>query len=411
MKILIVVALYPPWNIGGAELGVRTLALGLTARGWDVHIVTLAPSDGGGEPAEALQEGVRVHRVPMANLYWPYRRDTAPPPAAKRAAWHLIDTWNPLMAARVGRLVDRIRPDAAITHTLQGFSTALWPALARRGVPVMHVLNDFALLCPRTVLFRDGRNCGHGSLRCRSCRWLTRPRWRQTVHLSRVVGVSRAVLQIHEAHGLFHATPREVIYNALAPGETPLPALPVCEPRHELRFGFLGRVDEPKGIETLLEAASLLCQQGKRFSLTIGGRAGSDYLTTLQQRWPLSNVEYQGFVQPQDFLATIDVLVYPSLSLEALGNAVFEAYAKGVPVIGSRQGGIPEMIEPGVTGFTFASGDAAMLAEHMAMLIDQPGLREAMARAALNKSHAFLAQRRIDEFEQAIRAIVTDRSS
>lgn len=407
MKLLIVVALYPPWNIGGAEMGVRTLARGLVERGWEVHIATLAPRGGGGEPAVALMEDVEVHRIPLANLYWPYRRDAHVPGVLWRGAWHMIDTWNPIMRHRIGRLVDRLKPDAAITHTLQGFSTSIWYAFARRGTPVMHVLNDFALLCPRTVLFRDGRNCGHGDARCRGCRWLTRPRWRQIRHVHRVVGVSRAVLELHQRHGLFGGIPGGVIYNSLPNEDEPLQAVPSRIPGRALRFGFLGRVDPPKGIEALLEAAALLSAQGRSFTVHVAGRGRADYLQTLQKRWPLAQVQYLGFVQPESFLADIDVLVYPSLSLEALGNAVFEAYARAVPVIGSRQGGIPEMIEPGITGFTFAPGDAPALAGHMATLIDDPTLRDSMASAALGRAQSFLARRRVDEFEEAIHSIVS----
>ena len=45
------------------------------------------------------------------------------------------------------------------------------------------------------------------------------------------------------------------------------------------------------------------------------------------------------------------MLIVPSLLQEALGIVVLEAYSHGLPVIGSRRGGIPEMVEDGVTGF------------------------------------------------------------
>jgi glycosyltransferase involved in cell wall biosynthesis len=61
---------------------------------------------------------------------------------------------------------------------------------------------------------------------------------------------------------------------------------------------------------------------------------------------------------------------------------ILEAYAYGKPVIGSRVGGIPEMIEPGRTGLLFTPGEADELAECLRMLWQDRSLRSKMGRAA-----------------------------
>lgn len=403
MRMLHISALYPPQVVGGAERSTQRLSMSFARDGWQVDVITLVPADGGGLPERSVEDGVTVHRLPLANLYWPYAAVRKKPSRAARLAWHLLDSHNPMMVRRVARLARELAPDVIVTHNLQGFSTALWPALARLGVPVVHVLHDFALLCPRTVLFRDGRNCGHGAARCTDCRLLTVPRFRHARHLTAVVAVSAAVLRIHRDHGLFRELPAAVIHNSAPPGTLPRAAPRERTPGAPFVFGFLGRVDLAKGIETLLEAMRLLEERGLRPELHVAGRADPDYLLTLTARWPLPRVTYLGFVEPVQFLRSLDALVMPSASLEALGNGVWEAYLQGLPVIGSSQGGVPEMIDEGRTGFVFPAGDAAALAERMQRLVDDPAATRAMAAAALAKAPEYLAEVGLGAYDAFLR--------
>ena len=78
------------------------------------------------------------------------------------------------------------------------------------------------------------------------------------------------------------------------------------------------------------------------------------------------------------------VFVLPSMS-EGLGRVVVEAMATGTPVIGSQVGGIPEMVEDGVTGFLVQPGDETMLAERLRWILEHPDEAWEMGRRA----HAF----------------------
>lgn len=79
--------------------------------------------------------------------------------------------------------------------------------------------------------------------------------------------------------------------------------------------------------------------------------------------------------------------VLPSIS-EGLGRVVFEAMASGTPVVGSAVGGIPDMVEDGVTGFLVPPGDEAMLAAKIRWLLERPAEAKVMgerARAAAER--------------------------
>jgi glycosyltransferase involved in cell wall biosynthesis len=75
------------------------------------------------------------------------------------------------------------------------------------------------------------------------------------------------------------------------------------------------------------------------------------------------------------------VFVLPSLS-EGLGRVVVEAMATGLPVVGSQVGGIPEMVEEGVTGFLVRPGDETMLAERLRWILEHPDEAQEIGRRA-----------------------------
>jgi glycosyltransferase involved in cell wall biosynthesis len=75
------------------------------------------------------------------------------------------------------------------------------------------------------------------------------------------------------------------------------------------------------------------------------------------------------------------VFVLPSLS-EGLGRVVVEAMATGTPVVGSRVGGIPEMVQEGLTGFLVPAGDEETLADGIRHLLENPELGERLGRQA-----------------------------
>ncbi len=398
MRILNVSSLYPPNVIGGAELGLQVIADAMAAAGHEIHVVTLCPRRRLQPAVTGDSSRVTVHQVPLANVYWPFEPGASARPAASRLLWHGIDTSNAVMARRVERLVRRVRPDVVLTHNLQGFSTAVLPAVKRAGVPLVHVPHDYALICAQTALWRSGRGCGFRNDRCTGCRLLTAPRRTHLSSVDAVISVSRSLLDTHRLHGLFEDVPATVIYNALRPS---------FKIRHRVRqrgdddmftFGYLGRVERAKGIETLLAAAAKLRTAGARFRLRVAGRVEPAYRESLRQRWPLDNVEYVGFVDAAGFLGDIDTLVFPSEWLEALGNGVFEAFSQGVPVIGSAVGGIPESIDDGATGFVFEPGNVTELASCMSRLLEDPDLRISQGNAALVKAKQYLAPRRAAEY-------------
>ena len=266
MRIVNISSLYPPNIVGGAEQGLKVMSDEMARAGHDVHIITL---DGPKKP-ESNGSSVTVHPTPLKNLYWPFDQQRHARSRVTKALWHAIDTHNGLMASAVKTALRNIQPDVVLTRNLQGFSTAVMPAVKQLGLPLVHVIHDFSLLCPQTSMFRNGKVCGQKDARCTSCRLLTSWRWRHTNAADAVIGVSRAVLDAHVDHGLFQDAERTVIYNALKPSLTIQSSVGHRDTSKPIRFGFLGRVEKAKGVETLLEAMRYL--SSKDFDLEAIGQ-------------------------------------------------------------------------------------------------------------------------------------------
>lgn len=133
---------------------------------------------------------------------------------------------------------------------------------------------------------------------------------------------------------------------------------------HECVVLAVGALAERKGHITLLQAAALLRPKGKQLRYLICGdgplrtRLGNEARTL----GIAEDVRFLGFCPNViDYLAAADVFVHVPL-WEGLGIAVIEALAAGLPVVASRVGGIPELIEDGQSGLLVPPQEPAVLA-------------------------------------------------
>lgn len=151
-----------------------------------------------------------------------------------------------------------------------------------------------------------------------------------------------------------------------------------------VRVLFMGRMGNRKGTYDLLEAARML--KGEDFLLELYGDGEIRNIRELVDTYGMQeHVKVNGWVshrQVAQIYDAADVLVLPSYS-EGLPMSVIEAMGRGLPVVASDVGGIPEAVTDGENGFIIKPGDAAGLAEKLKILIKDSKLRERMGRASL----------------------------
>lgn len=382
MKILFLNLFDDPAEGGGAEMTLHHLTQGLARRGLEPVMLSI-----GAEPGlhRADRNGVRIWRAGLRNVYRPDLK-TRPHPAA-RALWHVLDSYNAPMQPLLRRVLETERPDVVSVHNLPGWSSAAWKTIANRDIPSVQVLHDAYSLCPKTTMYRAGQ--GNCTGQCTGCRLLRLPHRTLSRRVSAVVGVSRYILDRHLEAGYFADVPiQQAIHNARDAAELGIPDAPVRTAKPGLRIGFIGRLDPTKGVEPLLEAFA--AADLPHAELWIAGNGKADYEQPLRARHAGERVRFLGRVAPRDFYPAVDIVVVPSLWHEPLGMVVAEALAFGKPVIGSRRGGIPEMIRAGENGFLFEPDRPEELVAALRQLAGDATLRARMGEAARASARPFM---------------------
>jgi len=148
---------------------------------------------------------------------------------------------------------------------------------------------------------------------------------------------------------------------------------------------FLGRLGARKGVYDLLEAIRRLRGRGVPAVFTLAGDGEVERVRQLAEEMELSDcVRVPGWVDgevKEALLSDADFLALPSY-YEGLPMAVLEAMSRGLPVVATPVGGIPEAVRDGVNGYLVEPGDAEALADRMERLCLDPGLRRRMGERA-----------------------------
>jgi glycosyltransferase involved in cell wall biosynthesis len=169
----------------------------------------------------------------------------------------------------------------------------------------------------------------------------------------------------------------------------------------ELVLATISYLRDFKKPHIVLEACAHLVRQGLPVHLFVAGDGElMDAMKALSSQLGISDkVHWLGnFSQTEKLLQASDVFVLASVG-EAFGSALIEAMACGVPCVGSRSGGIPEIIEDGSTGFLATPLDSRDFAQKITQIVSQPELRCKMIRHSLQRAREkFSVERTVADF-------------
>ena len=374
-------------NMGGPALHVAYLTAGLRKRGYDTTLV--AGSLARGEDSMAFvadEREVGVVRIDELGREISPLRD-------------LVAT------LRLARLIRRERPDILHTHTAKAGTVGRVAALlaGRRKPPIVvhtfhgHVLRGY--FGPvRSLFFRLLE------------RWLARG-------TTALVAVSPQVRDDLVSLGVAPAERFVVIRLGIELDERVAgPQNGRLESRRYLgippdRFavGWIGRMTAVKRTDDVLVAFKQLRDAGVDACLCMVGD-GPDRVQLERRAHELGVVKetlflgYQEDVAP--FYAAFDALVLPS-SNEGTPVSAIEALAAGRPVVATRVGGVPDVVQEGEDGFLVEPGATGELADRLARLAGDPELRERMGRAGRERVvPRYAVERLVDDVDRLYKSLL-----
>jgi glycosyltransferase involved in cell wall biosynthesis len=264
------------------------------------------------------------------------------------------------LLGRLRALIRQIKPDVVHLHSRRG--SDIWGALAGRleGVPV--------------VLSRRVDN----------------PESKLVVKLKyklydEVVTISDGIRQVLLSEGVppskLHCVLSAVDTQQYRPDRSHLDwfrqTFGIAE--HELTIGMVAQFIARKGHQTLLDALPRVLAQHPHTKVILFGQGPihDDIAAQVQASPELAQrVQLPGFRKDLDkILPCLDVLAHPAY-MEGLGVSLLQAAACGVPLVGGRAGGIPEIVQPGLNGELITPGDTDALVTALTKLLDSSELRQ-----------------------------------
>jgi glycosyltransferase involved in cell wall biosynthesis len=400
MRILMLADLYPP-VIGGSERHVYALAHELADRGHQVAVATVAA----GDAPEAESDGrVHVYRLrgtmqSLPRLFSDPDRPYAPPAP------------DPALVRGLRRVTAIEQPEVVHAHGWLAYSYL--PLKAHAGAPLLMTLHDYGLACPTKTLMRQGQPCaGPRPSKCLTC---------ASAHYGPVKG-----LTVMGARGLFGgklvaAVDRflpvsgavaagselaskqlayEVIPNFYSSETGDLPECVGALPDGDFML-FVGALGRHKGLHWLLDVYSRL---NHPLPLVLIGSPWTDT--------PASFPDGVQVIQDWPHAAVLEAWrrclfgIVPSLWGEPCPTVAMEAMDAGKPLIATRIGGLPDMVEDGVSGLLVTPGDSAGLAQAIRRLTDDAKLRRRMGQASRRKSLEFQAKAVVPRIEHAYQELL-----
>lgn len=280
-------------------------------------------------------------------------------------------------ARKIEALIKIEKPDIAQIHLLWGQITgSILSVLKRYHIPIVFTIHEYRIVCP-AYTFRNGKGevceqcrgkyfyrcitnkCCKGSYGL-SAMMAAEQYFRNTFthpakYIDGVIYVSQfAKSKLEQYMPTLKDKPNMVLYNLTDKIKNDVGN---WDGRIEKYYLFFGRLSYEKGIKTLISAF----KETPQYKLKIAGTGPlEDELKRFIQENKMNNVEFLGYQSGkslQELVSNAYFIMVPSEWYENNPMTIIEGYAAGVPVIGARIGGIPEIIENGKTGYLFESGN------------------------------------------------------
>jgi len=285
--------------------------------------------------------------------------------------------------------------DIAHLHNIHHqISPSIIEELKKHKIPIVMSLHDYKMVCPSYSMFADGKTCE----RCKNGKYYrcflkkcTKNSFLKSALNVVEMYLHHKLLNIYDLVDVF-ISPSKFLKEKLK--EMGFKGEVIClpnfinledfEPSYDYKersIIYFGRLSEEKGLFTLVEGV-----KGIDIKLKIIGDGPLEKeLESKVKEDRLDNIFFTGYKKREELKEKIRksmFMVLPSEWYENNPRTVIEAFALGKPVIGARIGGIPELVQDGITGLTFEPGNVEDLRDKIKYLMSNPEKISEMGRNA-----------------------------
>ena len=373
MNICYISNLYPPAVLGGAEIMVEKMAKKLAKDDNQVTVITTSPDE---DEHIVHEDNMTIYQINTTKLYPVYKQTEASP--IKKPLWHILDLWNENTLKRIKEIIQNKNIDIIHINNYKGLSLSCFKAGHDLGIPVIFESHDFSLICPRANLIRgnntlcDGRNyiCD---------KYVQRQKKLIDNYVDLLISPSNMMITKFKENGLFTDTqcvkiPLGVEYETVK-----------SEKNYDtIDITYIGSLGKHKGVQILISAFKEIKDENIRLHLVGKGYDEEEFKEMSQDD---KRIIFHGFVDNKDireYYNKSNIIVIPSTCYDNSPLVIYESFSTGTPVIGSKIGGIPELINDGENGFLFESENIEDLKNKLLNLIKDNNLLKQMEENAFN---------------------------
>lgn len=334
MKIALVNNLYFPYNRGGAEQVVLQMAEDFRAAGNEIFIITTCPKKIAARKPEQNQgqnkESQKIYY--LASSYY----NLAERSLLWRSAWQLVNLFNFKKYLELKTILKIEKPDLVITHNLMGLGLLVPCLLQKLKIKHEHFLHDIQLIHPSGLMFY-GQEKKINSLGAKIYQALTRSLFSSP---TKIISPSNWLLGEHQKRDFFKKSQTEVRTFKKLVAANELVKKSVLK-----KFLFVGQVEYHKGIFLLIEAFKKTNDSNLSLTIVGDGQGLEGAKTAAISDKRINFLGRVSFEEVGNIIKNHEALIVPSLCYENSPTIIYEAKNKGLTIIASNLGGIPELLD------------------------------------------------------------------
>jgi len=359
MKISIFVSMFPPERLGGTEIATFNIAKYLSKK-HEVHVFTTLDE---GLPKESSVEGFYVHRIP-----WPKIRYFG----------------GLLFWINIARLLKKIKPDIIHAQNIgNGKTIFLLNKIFRKPIVIWARGSD------ANFLFMHKKD------------WALKQALKNAdAVISLTDDMEKKIREVCNRE--IFVIPNGIDLNVFEGFSKEELRKKFGLSKNEKTILYVGTLRPIKGLTYLIEAVKII--NDKNIKLLLVGRGEErKHLEKLVKKFKIENiVTFVGRVPNKEvfeYMAASDVLVLPSLS-EGFPNVILEAMASGLPIVATKVGGVPKIVNNEVNGFLVDPKNPKQICEALLLLFKDKNLREKISKNNKMEAKKYSWESAIDKLDK-----------